>query len=250
MSGRGFTLVEMSILLIIVGLIMGGVLIGRDLVESARIRAFITQINNYKLAAATFRNKYGGMPGDLEAGAASSFGFTDRSGAGYNHNNNGFIESCNGNDSWNNFGCEAALFWSDLSASKLITENFSQTIDDNNIEIDDGEQTLYFPSAKLDGSLYVMMVGQSEGSPWLCENFGNCYMISKVTSTAADGSYTGSFPLPGLSSMRAYIIDSKLDDGNPGTGSVVAYGGAPCYGGGVYLVTVTTVNPCALGIRP
>ena len=63
----GFTLVELSIVLVIIGLIAGGVLVGRDLIEAAAIRQQITQVERFKTAVQTFRTKYNGLPGDLES---------------------------------------------------------------------------------------------------------------------------------------------------------------------------------------
>ena len=75
-NGAGFTLIEMSIVLVIIGLITGGVLVGRDLIEAAKIRAQITQVERFKTAVQTFRTKYNGLPGDLDSTDASAFGFT------------------------------------------------------------------------------------------------------------------------------------------------------------------------------
>lgn len=40
----GFTLIELSIVLVIIGLIVGGVLVGRDLIKAAEVRAQVSQI--------------------------------------------------------------------------------------------------------------------------------------------------------------------------------------------------------------
>ena len=55
----GFTLIEMSIVLVIIGLIIGGVLVGRDLISAATVRAEISQIEKYKTVTRTFEEKYG-----------------------------------------------------------------------------------------------------------------------------------------------------------------------------------------------
>src|SRR5271170_5107299 len=71
----GFTLVELSIVLVIVGLITGGVLVGQDLISAAATRAQISQIEKYQTAVNTFRGKYGYLPGDIPAPYATQFGF-------------------------------------------------------------------------------------------------------------------------------------------------------------------------------
>jgi prepilin-type N-terminal cleavage/methylation domain-containing protein len=63
----GFTLIELSIVLVIIGLVVGGVLVGRDLICAAELRAQISQIEKYNTAVNTFYGKYGGLPGPLAA---------------------------------------------------------------------------------------------------------------------------------------------------------------------------------------
>ena len=47
---RGFTLIELSIVLVIIGLIVGGILVGQDLINAAAIRAQIAQVEKYQTA--------------------------------------------------------------------------------------------------------------------------------------------------------------------------------------------------------
>jgi prepilin-type N-terminal cleavage/methylation domain-containing protein len=74
----GFTLIEMSIVLVIIGLIVGGVLVGQSLISAAAMRAQISQIEKYNQAANTFFGKYGYLPGDIPSGPAAQFGFAAR----------------------------------------------------------------------------------------------------------------------------------------------------------------------------
>lgn len=52
-----FTLIELSIVLVIIGLLVGGVLVGRDLIKSAEIRSQISQLQQYQAAINTFKAK-------------------------------------------------------------------------------------------------------------------------------------------------------------------------------------------------
>src|ERR1700712_5355694 len=72
---QGFTLIELSIVLVIIGLIVGGVLVGQDLIRAAEIRATISQIEKFNTAVNTFRGKYNAIPGDMNLSTAITFGF-------------------------------------------------------------------------------------------------------------------------------------------------------------------------------
>src|ERR1700735_3583176 len=77
---RGFTLIELSIVLVIIGLIVGGILVGQDLIKAAETRAQISQIEKYNSAVNTFRGKFGGLPGDLAVSTANRVGITPQLG--------------------------------------------------------------------------------------------------------------------------------------------------------------------------
>src|SRR5690606_22964586 len=64
---RGFTLTEMALVLVIVGLLIGGVLKGQELIESARIRAAASQLDQVRAATTAFQDKYQSLPGDFAA---------------------------------------------------------------------------------------------------------------------------------------------------------------------------------------
>lgn len=64
-SQRGFTLVELSIVLVIIGLIIGGVLKGQELIGNAQIKNVVSQAESYKAAFIAFQDKYNGLPGDI-----------------------------------------------------------------------------------------------------------------------------------------------------------------------------------------
>jgi prepilin-type N-terminal cleavage/methylation domain-containing protein len=63
----GFTLIELAIVMIIIGLLIGGILKGQELVGNARVTATVAQIKGIDGAISTFRDKYSAMPGDIQS---------------------------------------------------------------------------------------------------------------------------------------------------------------------------------------
>jgi len=119
----GFALIELSLVLVVIGLIIGGILVGHDLIEAAKVRATISQIERFNAATNAFTAKYNSIPGDMPASVANRYGFAVRSGTTADGDGNGLIEGC-----WyfmsQMYGCENALFWEDLGDAQLITGNY------------------------------------------------------------------------------------------------------------------------------
>jgi prepilin-type N-terminal cleavage/methylation domain-containing protein len=225
---RGFTLIELSIVLVIIGLIVGGVLVGQDLIRAAQVRAQVTQIEKYNTAVNTFRDKYGGLPGDLNATAASNFGFAARGQYAGEGDGNGLIEGMNGNNNpGSNFGfCitggETAMFWVDLSQARLIEGSFTAASETAATNPTSANFDTYFPTAKITGN-YISVV--SGGWP---------EMLSAQQVNTDGRNYfelegfkdfsTNCFPDVNLALTvaQAYAIDTKMDDGLPQSGNVLA----------------------------
>lgn len=62
---KGFSLIEVSIALVIIGLLAGAALKGRDLINRARLRAVVDEVSSIKIASELFQDKYGYIPGEL-----------------------------------------------------------------------------------------------------------------------------------------------------------------------------------------
>jgi prepilin-type N-terminal cleavage/methylation domain-containing protein len=60
-----FSLVELSIVLVILGLLVGGVLSGQALIRASEMRSITAQANQYRAAIYSFRDKYFAIPGDM-----------------------------------------------------------------------------------------------------------------------------------------------------------------------------------------
>ncbi len=65
----GFTLVEIAIVLVIIGLLLGGILKGQELITSARVRNMADQNSSVQAAYYGFLDRYRVVPGDMAPGA-------------------------------------------------------------------------------------------------------------------------------------------------------------------------------------
>jgi len=61
---KGFTLIELAIVMIIIGILLGGVLKGQELIKSAKIKATASEIEAYKTAYWGYKERFGATPGD------------------------------------------------------------------------------------------------------------------------------------------------------------------------------------------
>jgi prepilin-type N-terminal cleavage/methylation domain-containing protein len=115
----GFTLIEIAIVLVIIGLLLGGVLKGQELITSARVRNLISQQDGIKAAYFGFLDRFRALPGDYSQAAAN----INCTPACTNGNGNGQIRSINGGDTVD----EHIGVWEHLSRSGFINGSYSYT---------------------------------------------------------------------------------------------------------------------------
>ena len=221
---QGFTLIELSIVLVIIGLLVGGVLVGQDLIKAAEVQAQIGQIEKYNTAVNTFRGKYGYLPGDIPDPYASQFGFIARGTQVGTGDGNGIIEGINniGRDCGEYLSGEMLTFWVDLSQAGMVDGNFTTSTSSYQSKLGVTDFSPYFPNAKISSDNSVLAWGDA-CSPLYPGSFPNTninyFTISKITGIAYAVNIVAT---PGISVSQAVAIDKKFDDGLPQSGNVTA----------------------------
>ncbi len=191
---KGFTLVELSIVLVIIGLIISSVLVGQDLIRSAELRATVTQYEQFNAAVATFRGKYGGLPGDVTGNA--SYGFVG------DGDGDGALAAATNHDAGEN-----VYFWNHLGSTgaSLISGSYLGT------QVPTAGITTHTPSNKSGESWGVFGAN------------GTNYFVIGATTPDTNGEYD---TIDILTPLDAKSLDDKIDDGRPNRGVAQAKNGA------------------------
>ncbi len=216
---QGFTLVEIAIVLVIIGLLLGGVLKGQELSNSAKAKSLVNDFRTISTAIYAYQDRFRFMPGDDPAanqhvgGDLASTPSTDPHG-------NGRI---GGN--WNSTTAtdEAFLVWQHLRLANLLTGT-TTTSDTAN----------YFPRNADNGRIGIT---------------GTAPITPATNASGSPGTGSASLPMTGafficsdgISARLARQVDSTMDDGNTQTGNVRAM--AQTDGAGAATGTATDITP-------
>jgi len=236
-SQAGFTLVELAVVMIIIGLLIGGVLKGQELINNAQITSTVAQVKAMDAAVSTFDDMYSAIPGDmLNPGArlpnCVAIGATcNTAGTGNRVIDATFAAAPAG---------EATRFFVHLSAADLLTGINPA-----------GGNTWggLYPEANISGGFHAggTTTGVAANFPAVVgANTLNAGTYLGLTLTA------GAATAVALTPNQAFRIDNKIDDGVPGNGSVRAFGlpaeCAAAAAGSPYLEALPGIG-CGLYIR-
>ena len=235
----GFTLIELSIVLVIIGLLVGGVLAGKSLIHAAEIRSVLSEKEKFETAIKVFEVKYDCLPGDCSNA-------TDIWGAdtawdiyyGYKAAANGLL-TANGNgdgkigDAFSNEYAryESYTAWQHLSNAGLIQSSLNGVNEITYTKFTPGSNV---PSTKL-GSTHGWFIGQINPQLPNGQLFAGIYghTLSLQTRDSTNGQMIQGGPNSAFTPADQFSIDKKIDDGKPGTGILR---GAPHSGNGYYCV--------------
>lgn len=246
---HAFSLVELSIVLVILGLLTGGILAGQSLIRASELRSIPVDLQRYTTAIHTFRDKYRALPGDMPnavrfwgAQAGATTDGTDSTCAALTAAATS-AATCNGNgDGRVPLGYEMFRAWQHMANAGLVEGSYTGVANAGgaNLAIP-GENV---PRARISsvGVNYLNATTTTDSGSWFANSGATLLVVAKP--------YTDSELRVGfMKAEESWGIDTKIDDGKPGQGYV--HSGrdtTDCTTTGVattaeYLLTATT-NGC------
>ena len=205
---KGFSLVELAIVVVIIGLIVAGVTAGQELVKQAKHRAVLSEVNKFRSAFKLFRSKYNALPGDMPNAYDYWGANCDATPSNCNGDGNRVLGDGSGNDS------EGYRAWQHLTLSGILPGTFTGTATGTNCVLDVNTyagaiaSSGYYFSSTMPSTVWVSATSAALGK---CVGTG-------VPNTAL------------LVPQDAYHLDLKSDDGLPNAGATMSHGGLSASG--------------------
>jgi prepilin-type N-terminal cleavage/methylation domain-containing protein len=231
---KAFTLVELAIVIVIIGLLVAGVLTGRELIEQAKITKVISDIKKYNAAMETFRAKYNAVPGDMKK-AYSFFSNGDDNICGINNTNPADTAAtnyngCNGNGN-NLVGgvndmSEAAKVWVHLTLANIVPGlmTYKPDIGYRNLIAQPKDSATAPPSSIAEDAVYdFFFSGRLGGGGGTIHAYNQTGLWMTLATPSPANPWLDRFRIGNtVTPTQAYNIDIKMDDGLPTLGSVIS----------------------------
>lgn len=227
---QAFSLVELSIVLVILGLLTGGILGGQSLIRAAEMRAVSTEFQRYSTSVYTFRDKYFQLPGDM-SNATKFWGEQHATPATCQTTASTSALTCDGNGDGAITDSDYEMFraWQHLANAGLIEGSYSGV--KNGTPANAHTPGLNCPRSKLSNAAWsISSLGNAYGGDAVtyAGNHGNLLWFGRVTTQRAQSDI--------LKPEEAWNIDTKVDDGKPGTGRLIMRSDSNAWG---------TANSCS-----
>jgi len=254
----GFTLVELSIVIIIIGFLIAGISAGTSLIKQAKLNSLISDFQNYQVAFNSFKGRFNTIPGDMENAGSYWPGVScAETTANCNGDGDGVIEFMNIPTT---AGEEVIKAWKHLSLAGLI--NFSAPqLPDTFVVISVGNSA---PKSSIEGAGYMIVGGDTAGGTFIAsDSVSHSPWGSDRTNAIYLGKpYANALDLASLKPEETFLIDQKIDDGavngSDATGAITgkcrslpiapsSLNSSVCHTTGVYSIT----NPetaCVTGV--
>lgn len=224
LAQQGFSLLELSIVLTIIGLIAGSVIVGQEVLKQAEMRSIVNDVSKYSAAVDMFRQQYDAIPGDM-TNATTVWGTASGGCPGGARTT---TQTCNGNGNGLLTLSEIAASspewweaWVHLSNARLIEGRFSGIT--NTAGLTETRIGVNVPKARrTDTGFTLYSLIQTTGTTTY---FSGDYRL--VLGIGRDGGGTET-RFDSFSPGEMMSVENKVDDGRPGTGIVRAYKSANC----------------------
>jgi prepilin-type N-terminal cleavage/methylation domain-containing protein len=217
---KGFTLIELSIVLVIIGFLLAAISSATQMIQASKVNRVSSDIELYSSAINNFRATYNYLPGDFPQFSSYFPGYTFPEETG-NGNGDGIIRSNGSITSGLNNKRETYLTWFHLSVTKMVSNNFP-------IIPLDGLATncpTHLPSSPFSkGCYWISTLTGPNGQNIVGITVGSRSGLNAGTGVMEGGSVDGieRFNAGVISSDIAYTIDRKFDDGIANTGRIFA----------------------------
>ena len=226
-----FTLIEISIVLVIIGLISAGIAIGRSITESSALQSTVADFEMYRQSVLSYKEKYGELPGDhsnatsltsTDAGCANPTASDTITSATCNGNGDGMIGDSTGNPlgAFTTYN-EQLLVWQHLMNAGLIKGKYNGRRSAAASEITPNinvPASKINPLSKTTNAMFMLRYFPTNTftTDYFKANYGHVFFFGAPGASASN-------PLNGaaLNTEQAKSIDLKIDDGKPGLGKVL-----------------------------
>jgi len=175
---KGFTLVEIAIVMVIIGLLIGGILKGQEMIKNAKVKRVTKQADEFRAAIISYQDRYGVYPGDDNAASTHT----------------GVAGLTNGNANGQVTGAEAPDLFMHLAAANLISGSYTTA-------------TASYPKNAFGGRSYMYYVAaQGKTRHWIVFTLIPGDVGRMIDSSMDDGTYNSG----SIRASAAYTNDNVV----------------------------------------